>query len=137
MLSSTKASLPPPSACFVITSGQRERDHSKIFKDCKMDVCKALLASALFFAGTNLPAQNAPLDRTEILGRLAFSYSPSYNAYLVKTHGVSFTPSADFISQVKLAGGEGILVDRLSSAEPVPMSDSSNLNDRSIEHMAK
>ena len=88
-------------------------------------------------AGAQTPPPKLPLDRVEILGRLALSYSPSYIAYLVKTHGVSFTPSADFISQIKLAGGEGILVDRLSTAEPAPMSDSSNLNDRSIEHMAK
>jgi len=62
-------------------------------------------------------AQQLPLDRAEILGRLSLGYSPSYIAQLVKSHGVTFASSADFLSRIKLGGGDGILVERLSSAE--------------------
>ena len=65
-------------------------------------------------------AQSAPLDRAEILGRLTQGYSPSYLGQLVKTRGISFSPSADFLDRVKLAGGDGILIERLSSATPPP-----------------
>jgi Tfp pilus assembly protein PilF len=61
--------------------------------------------------------QSVPLDQTEILGRLAAGNTPSYVAHLIKTRGVSFSASQDFLYRVKLAGGEGILTERLLSAE--------------------
>ena len=71
--------------------------------------------------------QTIPLDQTEILGRLAAGNTPSYVAHLVKTRGVSFSVSQDFLYRVKLAGGEGILAERLLSAEesgqPHPVSE--------------
>ena len=71
--------------------------------------------------------QTIPLNQTEILGRLAAGNTPSYVAHLVKTRGVSFSVSQDFLHRVKLAGGEGILAERLSSAEesgqPHPVSE--------------
>src|SRR6516165_5660551 len=81
-------------------------------------------------------AQTAPLDRAEILGRLAQGYSPSYLGRLVKTRGVSFSPSADFLDRVKLAGGDGILIERLSSATPPPGFGISQ-NERPFELLAK
>jgi hypothetical protein len=56
-------------------------------------------------------APQPPLDRVEILGRLGVGYPPSYIAKLVKTRGVSFAPSQDFVYRVRLAGGAGILVE--------------------------
>ena len=61
--------------------------------------------------------QRVPLDQTEILGRLAAGNTPSYVAHLVKARGVGFSVSQDFLYRVKLAGGEGILAERLLSAE--------------------
>src|SRR5437763_16942238 len=61
--------------------------------------------------------QKVPLDQTEILGRLAAGNTPSYIAHLVKTRGVGFSVSQEFLYRVKLAGGEGILAERLLSAE--------------------
>ncbi|MCU1243341.1 MAG: hypothetical protein JWO71_4067 [Candidatus Acidoferrum typicum] len=78
----------------------------------------------------------APLDRAEIFGRLTQGYSPSYVAHLVKIRGVSFSPSADFLFRVKLAGGDGILVERLSSSDLAPAKNSSN-RDRPFEHFAR
>jgi tetratricopeptide (TPR) repeat protein len=79
--------------------------------------------------------QSTPLDRTEILGRLTLGYSPSYIAHLVKTHGVSFSPTEEFLSGVKLAGGDGILIERLSSSDLAPATNSSS-PDRSFERLA-
>jgi tetratricopeptide (TPR) repeat protein len=81
-------------------------------------------------------AQERPIDRTEILGRLALAYSPSYVGYLVETRGVSFAPSADFMSLVKIAGGDGILIDRLTSVD-TPAVNSSAERDKPIDHLAK
>jgi tetratricopeptide (TPR) repeat protein len=98
---------------------------------------------ALFFAlaSTLLPsclfAQSAPpLDKTEILGRLAVDYSPSYIAHLVKTRGVSFSLTADFLARVKLAGGDGILADRISTADSPSMPPSAEA-DAPADHLAK
>ncbi len=84
-----------------------------------------------------LLAQSVPLGQAEILGRLAVSYSPSYIAHLVKTRGVSFSSTGDFLYRVKLAGGEGILVERLSSADSPSSRISSSDLDRSVDHLAK
>ena len=59
----------------------------------------------------------APLDRSEILGRLAIGYSPSYVGRLIESRGITFAPSENFLSEVISAGGGGILVQRLSSAD--------------------
>jgi tetratricopeptide (TPR) repeat protein len=80
-------------------------------------------------------AQSAPLGREEILGRLALDYSPSYIAHLVRTRGVSFSLTADFLSRVKLAGGDGILVDRISSTDSPPIT--STHADAPVDHLAK
>src|SRR5271156_4299368 len=94
----------------------------------------ALIASLL--APCAFP-QSPPLDRTEILGRLALGYSPSYIAHLVKTGGVSFTVSADFLSLVTAAGGDGILVERLSSIDASSSAVSSGEQGKPIDHLAK
>jgi tetratricopeptide (TPR) repeat protein len=82
-------------------------------------------------------AQSLPLDRAEILGRLAQGYWPSYVAHLVKTRGVSFSSSADFIERVKLAGGEGILVARLFASEASEPAHFISDIDAFYDHLAK
>lgn len=89
------------------------------------------------FLAPCLHAQSARLDQPEILGRLAVSYSPSYVVYLVKTRGINFSPTQDFIYRVKLAGGDGILVERLSSTDASPSVVSSGDQDLPIRHLAK
>jgi tetratricopeptide (TPR) repeat protein len=81
-------------------------------------------------------AQPAPLDRSEILGRLTQGESASYIAHLVKTRGVNFSPTAGFLSSVKLAGGDGLLVERLSSSDLIPATSPSN-RDRPFQHFAR
>jgi tetratricopeptide (TPR) repeat protein len=81
-------------------------------------------------------AQPGPLDRAEILGRLAEGYAPSYLAQLVKTRGVSFSPSADFLDRVKRGGGDGILVERLSASTP-PAGVRMTQPDRPADFLAK
>jgi tetratricopeptide (TPR) repeat protein len=81
-------------------------------------------------------AQSAPLSRAEVLGRLAQGESASYLAHLVESHGVSFTPTADFLDRVKQSGGEGILVERLASATPPPGLNATQ-SDRSFVLLAK
>ena len=93
-----------------------------------------LLASPYSFAQS---VATAPLDRAEILGRLAMNYSPSYIAQLVKTRGLSFSVSASFLDQVTQLGGSGILVDTLPHA-PSPNSIApSSEGGPPIEHFAK
>jgi Tfp pilus assembly protein PilF len=81
-------------------------------------------------------AQSIPLGRAEILGRLALEYSPSYVGYLVEKRGVSFTPSADFMSFVKTAGGDGILIDRLTSVDTSALNPATE-QDNPVDHLAK
>lgn len=94
-----------------------------------------LLSLGLLFSSCAF-AQTAPLDRAEILGQLAEGYSPSYLAELVKTRGVRFSASADFIERVKSAGGEGILAERLTSAAATAGSSASR-PDRAYDFLAK
>jgi tetratricopeptide (TPR) repeat protein len=94
-------------------------------------------ALVLPLAVPSLRAQSAQLDQPEILGRLAVCYSPSYIAHLVKTRGLNFSPTQDFIYRVKLAGGEGILVDHLSSDDSAPSVVSSVDQDVPVRHLAK
>jgi|GEM_PF-2267998 Tfp pilus assembly protein PilF len=96
-----------------------------------------LFALTLSFLSPCAFAQSAPLGRTEILGRLALSYSPSYVASLVKKSGISFTASTDFLEQVKSAGGDGILIERLSAADATSSAATSGEADKPIEHLAK
>jgi tetratricopeptide (TPR) repeat protein len=79
----------------------------------------SLLSLLLAFVPAYSFAQSgpSPLSRSEILGRLAVGYSPSYIARLVQSRGTSFSPSEHFLSAVKSAGGDGILVERLSSSD--------------------
>jgi tetratricopeptide (TPR) repeat protein len=94
------------------------------------------LAMVLLLLPACASAQPAPLDRSEILGRLTQGESASYIAHLVKTRGVNFSPTADFLSSVKLAGGDGLLVEHLSSSDLVPAISSSN-RDRPFQHFAR
>jgi tetratricopeptide (TPR) repeat protein len=95
-----------------------------------------LLAICCWIPCSRTLAQQAPLDRAEILGRLAEGYSPSYLAQLVKARGVSFSASADFLEQVKLAGGEGILVERLANAAS-PGESSASHPERGTDFLGK
>jgi tetratricopeptide (TPR) repeat protein len=88
-----------------------------------------LLASSGF-------AQSGPLDHAEVLGRLAQGYGPSYVAHLVKTRGVSFSSSGYFIERVKLAGGDGILVERLFESEASDRAHSISDPEPSYGHLA-
>jgi len=94
-------------------------------------------ALAFSFLPAGLFAQSAPLDHAEILGRLALDYSPSYIAHLVKTRGVSFSSSENFIYRVKLAGGDGILAERLLSTDTFGQSHSLSDPVPSDDHLAK
>jgi Tfp pilus assembly protein PilF len=96
-----------------------------------------ILAAAVSIAPIGVRAQSPRLDQTEILGRLAVGYSPSYIAHLVKMRGVTFSPTADFMYRVRLAGGEGILVERLSSNDAAPSVISSADQDVPVRHLAK
>jgi tetratricopeptide (TPR) repeat protein len=82
-------------------------------------------------------AQSAPLDRAEVLGRLAVGYPPSYVAKLVKVRGIRFFPTADFLYRVKLAGGDGILVERLSSADAATPLVAPTDESGPVDHLAK
>ena len=101
-----------------------------------MQLRRLLVATLTWFLPSALLAQTGPVDRLEILGRLAIGESPSYVAHLVKVHAFTFSPDGHFLSQVRQAGGEGILVQRLQSApapaRPEHFSDSSI----SVDHLA-
>jgi len=99
-----------------------------------------LLSSALFLATplSCLPqsSAHAPLTRTEILGRLAIGYSPSYLAHLLRTRGIAFAADAHFLDQISLAGGNGVLFQRLSSADPIVAPPSSPDPTASVDRLA-
>jgi hypothetical protein len=80
--------------------------------------------------------QSGPLDHAQVLGRLAQGYGPSYVAHLVKTRGVSFSSSGYFIELVKLAGGDGILVERLFASEASDRAHSISDPEPSYDHLA-
>lgn len=69
-------------------------------------------------AGAQTPAN--PLGKIEVLGLLAAGSSPSYVAHLVKSRGIEFFPGNDYLRTVGQAGGEGVLLETLRSAERVP-----------------
>jgi Flp pilus assembly protein TadD len=106
----------------------------KRFFIAALSLAFGLAAPRAFAQSTPTPT---PLDRIEILGRLATGYSPSYIAYLVKTRSLSFSVSASFLDQVAQAGGRGILVDTLPhAASPNSIARSSD-GGPSIDHLAK
>lgn len=96
-----------------------------------------VLGCFFLFASAGASAQNIPLDQTEILGRLAAGNTPSYVAHLLKTRGINFSVSQEFLYQVKLAGGEGILAERLLSAEESGPPQSLFRKETSFKRMAK
>jgi tetratricopeptide (TPR) repeat protein len=96
-----------------------------------------LLAAAILIGATGVRAQSVRLDQSEILGRLALGYSPSYVAHLVKARGLTFSPTEDFMYRVRLAGGEGILVERLNSQDAAPSVVSSVDQDVPFRLLAK
>lgn len=99
-----------------------------------------IVALALLLAVPHSFAQSAstaPLDRTEILARLAMSYSPSYIANLVKTRGLSFPVSAVFLDQVNQLGGSGILLDTLPHATSPKSLGPSSEEGPPVEHLVK
>jgi len=98
----------------------------------------ALAASSLcpvVFAQATPP--RGPLDRTEILGRLALGYPPSYIAQLVAQRGLRFSLTSDFVYRVKLAGGDGILVEKLSAADASTSAAAVTDDGASVDHLAK
>lgn len=94
-----------------------------------------ILSVGLALAPCSL-AQQAPLDRAGILGELAQGQSASYVAHLVQSRGISFSPTADFLERVRLSGGEGILIERLGSAEP-PAGAGATQNEHPFDRLAK
>jgi tetratricopeptide (TPR) repeat protein len=106
----------------------------KRFYIAALAVAFGLAAPRAFAQSTPTPA---PLDRIEILGRLAAGYSPSYVAYLVKTRGVAFSVSAMFLDQVARAGGRGVLVDNLPHATSPDAGNSMDGQDVPSDHLAK
>ena len=77
---------------------------------------------------------NAPLNHAEILGRLASGSSRSYIAHLVKTRGINFSSDAYYLSLISRAGGNGILLQRLSAARS---SGALSFADPPFEHLAR
>jgi tetratricopeptide (TPR) repeat protein len=82
-------------------------------------------------------ATHPPVSRAEILGRLALSESPSAIARSVRTRGIGFTISEDFLSAVKRAGGEGILADNLFAAQPAESTQANAYSERPYSHFAR
>jgi len=70
----------------------------------------------LFPTGGRAQSTPPPLSKTEILGRMALSEPSSYVGHLVKIRGIAFQINQDFLHRVRLAGGAGILIERLSAA---------------------
>ena len=96
-----------------------------------------LLGLSFLLLSPRASGQQAPLAQAEILGRLAAGNTPSHIAHLVKTRGVSFSVSQDFLYRVKLAGGEGILAERLLSAEQSGESQPISGTEVPFERLAK
>src|SRR6202142_2118758 len=83
-----------------------------------------------------LVATPAPLSRSEILGRLALGLPPSSIAHLIKTQGIGFTVTSQFLSDVERAGGRGILIERLSTSEPTNQPATAAKTESNLEHFA-
>jgi len=89
-----------------------------------------VLASLLLAPGIH--PQTIPVTQVEILGRLARRNSPSFVAHLVKTRGIAFGVTDSFLTQVEAAGGDGLLVEYLSSAATI-----NEFKDEPVEHISK
>src|SRR5258708_19387644 len=96
-----------------------------------------LFALAYLLLPTAVFAQSVPVNRAEILGRLVYRSSPSSLAHLIKQRGIDFTPSDSFLTQIKRAGGEGILTERLFSGDYRMDEPSGKEGEAPVEHMAK
>jgi tetratricopeptide (TPR) repeat protein len=121
------------SVAFIRIVVSKDFRRMKRFYIAALAVAFGLAAPRAFAQSTPTPT---PLDRIEILGRLAVGYSPSYVAYLVKTHGVTFSVSAGLLDQVTQLGGSGILIDSLShAASPNSIAPSSD-GGLPVEHLA-
>jgi tetratricopeptide (TPR) repeat protein len=105
----------------------------------KLRIASVALAAATVCSPVFAQAkpERGPLDRTEILGRLALGYPPSYVAQLVAQRGLRFSLTADFLYRVKLAGGDGILVEKLSAADASTSSAAVTGDSASTDHLAK
>lgn len=58
-----------------------------------------------------------PLSQVEILGLLVSTESSPYLARLVNQRGINFTPSEEFVNQLRSAGGEGVLLNAVRTAK--------------------
>jgi tetratricopeptide (TPR) repeat protein len=113
------------------------KDRNRFFAPVPARVLAWFLAAVLSLSASHLHAQSALLDHTEILGRLAVGYSPSYVAHLVKTRGVNFSMTAQFLDRVRASGGAGILIERLSSANPPASLIATNTEQGPVEHLGR
>jgi tetratricopeptide (TPR) repeat protein len=94
-----------------------------------------LLVLAPFLLASVVCPQTIPLTHAEILGRLAKGESPSFVARLVRERGLNFAITDSFLTQVKAAGGDGVLVEHLSSLNSVTVG--TGLEEKPVEHLAK
>jgi tetratricopeptide (TPR) repeat protein len=78
----------------------------------------------------------APLSRSEILGRLALGLPPSSIAHLIKTQGIAFSVSSQFLLDVERAGGRGILLEKLSNSESKNRTATPAKPEQNSEHFA-
>ena len=97
-----------------------------------------LIASVLALACPIRAQQTTPpLERDEVLGRLAAGESASYIAHLVKSYGLSFVPDGEYLNLIRLAGGEGVLLERLSASYPTERHSVGERHEPSIAHLAR
>jgi Tfp pilus assembly protein PilF len=94
-----------------------------------------LLVLAPFLLAPIICAQSPPLTHAEILGRLANGEAASFGAHLVKERGFNFAITDSFLTQVKAAGGDGVLVQHLSSLNSATVG--TELEEKPVEHLAK
>jgi tetratricopeptide (TPR) repeat protein len=78
-----------------------------------------------------------PLARAEILGQLASGTSRSLLAHLVKIRGINFSPDASYLSLIGLAGGNGILAERIAAASAISSSGSLSDADPPFRQLGK
>jgi Tfp pilus assembly protein PilF len=94
-----------------------------------------LLVLAPFLLAPSICAQSTPLTHAEILGRLANGEAASFVAHLVRERGLNFAITDSFLTQVKAAGGDGVLVQHLSSLNSATIG--TELDEKPVEHLAK
>src|SRR5258706_6220063 len=81
-----------------------------------LDLVPAIICSLALSVSAFAQGAPNPLNRAEILGRLALGQHPSVIARLAKTRGTNFSPDASFLAFVARAGGNGILYERIFSS---------------------